>query len=188
MTRGEHLWLALVAAVVIVVSGLYSLTVPERPPPVARPQVWPTATPTPTATPGWWVSLPWATPTLPPLPGLPTPGWLERPEDRGQGPVPFEPLECPGPEARITAIERRGVWWPVAGTAAVDPFWYWKMELSPDGRSWTLLYRSEAPVAGGRLMELHTGTVSPGSYRLRLTAVRRDGNYPAPCTVSVSIP
>ena len=75
----------------------------------------------------------------------------------------------------------------VAGTATVENFWYWKMELSADGASWTPLYRQESPVNGGRLMEFNTTTVPRGQYRLRLTVVKRDGNYPGPCETVVSL-
>ncbi len=186
--RTAFLWLGLVTVGVLLASALQAAVVPGRPPPGPRPAVWPTATPTPTATPGWWEDLPMATPTWPALPGLPTPGWSGRPEGGGRGPVPFQPQHCPGPEARITAIERQGVWWLIRGVAAVDPFWYWKAELSADGTGWTLLYRGQAPVVDGPLLEFHTGTVSPGDYLLRVVAVRQDGNYPTPCTVRVTVP
>ena len=68
------------------------------------------------------------------------------------------------------------------------------MELSPDGegvalsqsKGWTVLYRSEAPTGGGHLMDFNTTTVPRGSYRMRLTVVKRDGNYEEPCIVAAA--
>ena len=75
----------------------------------------------------------------------------------------------------------------VDGTATVESFWYWKMELSLDGQSWTLLARDETPVLGGRLMAFDTTTVPPGRYPMRLLAVMQDGNYPEPCTIDIDV-
>lgn len=157
-------------------------------PPAALPAWTPRPLPTETATPtpDWWEALPTGTPILPGLPAVPTVTLGQSGQTGSQGPVAFQVESCPGAEARITAITASGVWWLVDGRAAVDPFWYWKMELSPDGNGWTQLYRSETPVAGGRLMEFNISTVPKGSYRLKLTAVYRDGNYPPPCIVQVN--
>ena len=149
-----------------------------------EPRPLPTSTPTPT--PGWWGYVPTATPTLPGLPALPAPS-LGGGSSGGasDGPVAFQVVGCPGGGTSIQAISRHGVWWAVSGTAQADPFWYWKMELSADGKGWTVLYRSEAPVAGGHLMDFNTTTVPRGSYQMRLTVVRRDGNYPEPCIIAI---
>jgi hypothetical protein len=101
-------------------------------------------------------------------------------------PRPFQIVACPGP-ARISAITRNGVWWLIDGSATTDSFAYWKVELSADGASWTTLYRSETPVAGGRLMEFNTTTVKKGAYQLRLVVVKQDGNYPEPCVLAVTV-
>jgi len=168
---------------------LAALVAARIPGPPAAALYWtprPTPTDTATPTPDWWQALPTGTPVLPALPGVPTVTLGQKGGQGSQGPVAFQVESCPGPEARIAAINAAGVWWLVEGSAAVDPFWYWKMELSPDGVGWTQLYRSETPVPAGRLMEFNISTVPKGSYRLRLTVVYRDGNYPPPCVVQVS--
>jgi len=160
--------------------------------PIPGPPRWtalsprPTPTPTPTATPGWWDQVTFAPSPLPSLPRLPDLTHEPSPGEAG-GPVPFTALDCPGPQARIQAITQDGVWWRVQGTAQAAPLAYWKMELSADGSHWTLLTRRQTPVPQGHLMDFHTRTVPPGSYRLRLVAVKPDGNYPPPCVVAVTV-
>jgi hypothetical protein len=175
---------------VILLLAALAVTGVERsgPPALAALPLRPTVTPTVTPTPDWWQEMSFATPTLPGLPGLPQVrlGSSNVSGGNSSGPVPFQVISCPRPNARITAITRQGVWWLIEGTATVDPFWYWKMELSADGAAWTTLYRGESPVTGGRLMEFNTTTVPKGQYQLRLTVVQRDGNYPEPCEVGIS--
>lgn len=170
----------------LLLAALFAAQIPGAPAaaPAWTPRPLPTETPTPT--PDWWEALPTGTPVLPALPGVPTVTLGQPGGSSSDGPVAFQVESCPGAAARITAITASGVWWLVDGRAAVDPFWYWKMELSPDGTGWTQLYRSETSVAGGRLMEFNISTVPKSSYRLKLTAVYRDGNYPPPCVVQVT--
>ncbi len=159
--------------------------IPE-PPALAALSPRPTPTPTVSPTPGWWAQLTFAPSPLPRLPGLPE--LSQEPGPRGGGgPVPFTTLDCPGTQARIQAITQDGVWWRVRGTAQAPSLAYWKMELSSDGSHWTLLTRRGAPVSQGHLMDFHTRTVPPGSYRLRLVVVMQDGNYPPPCVVAVTV-
>jgi hypothetical protein len=156
------------------------------------PRPLPTSTPTPT--PDWWAYVSTATPTLPGLPALPAPS-LGSGGSSGasDGPLAFQVVACPGGGTSIQSISRHGVWWAVSGVAQTDPFWYWKMELSADGqdatlsqsKGWTVLYRSEAPTAGGHLMDFNTTTVPRGSYQMRLTVVKRDGNYEEPCVIAI---
>jgi len=151
----------------------------------------PTATATITPTPGWWATVPvTATPDLKGLPAVPklslggSGGGLEA----GQ-PVKFETLSCPRADVKITSVATAGKagWWNIAGTAAIPNQEYWKGELSADGQGWTMLYRSNAAVQDGLLIEFNTRTVPRGAYQLRLTAVDRTGNYPEPCVIRVSI-
>lgn len=184
--RVEIIGIVLVFMAAALVQAVNGARVPDRSEPVPfwTPRPMPTETATPT--PDWWDGLPTGTPVLPGLPAVPTVR-LGQPGGSGSdGPVSFQVESCPGAEARITAITASGVWWLVDGSAAVAPFWYWKMELSPDGNGWTQLYRSERPVSAGRLMEFNISTVPRGSYRLKLTAVYKDGNYPSPCIVQVT--
>ncbi len=150
----------------------------------------PTATATAAPTPGWWATVPVTATPLAGLPDLPkvslggNGGGLEA----GQ-PVKFEVLSCPRGDVKITAVTTAGKagWWNIAGTAAISNQEYWKGELSPDGQGWTMLYRSNAAVQDGLLIEFNTRTVPRGAYQLRLTAVDRTGNYPEPCVIRVSV-
>lgn len=150
----------------------------------------PTVTQTASPTPGWWASVPvTATPTLPGLPGLPQVSLNGGGAGQAAGaPVPFSVLSCPRGDVKITALTTGGKagWWNVAGTAAIPNQEYWKGEISADGAGWTMLYRSQAAVRDGLLIEFNTRTVPAGGYQIRLTAVDRTGNYPEPCVISVS--
>jgi hypothetical protein len=101
--------------------------------------------------------------------------------------IAFTVIACPHPTVRIARImiaDRN--WWALIGTAEIADFVYYKTELSPDGAGWTLLYRSDTPVADGTLMKFNIRTVPRGTYQLRLVAVDRTGNYPAPCTIQIT--
>jgi hypothetical protein len=161
----------------------------RRPVPVAANPIA-TVTPTAEPTPGWWAAVPiTATPSLPGLPGLPKvslsggAGGLQAGE-----PVEFATLNCPRADVKISSVTTAGKpgWWNIVGTAAIPNQEYWKGELSPNGQGWAMLYRSNAAVHDGLLIEFNTRTVPAGAYQLRLTAVDRTGNYPEPCVISVS--
>lgn len=101
--------------------------------------------------------------------------------------VPFQVVACPAPGVKITAItEARPGWWSIRGTADIPDLAYWKGEISSNGQSWNMLYRSSSPVRDDVLIDFNTGTVPRGAYQIRLTAVDRTGNYPEPCIVQVS--
>ena len=150
----------------------------------------PTVTPTAAPTPGWWAAVPViATPALPGLPGLPQVSLSGGGAGQAAGaPVPFSVLSCPRGDVKITAVTTGGKagWWNVAGTAANPNQEYWKGEISADGAGWTMLYRSNAAVRDGLLIEFNTRTVPAGAYQIRLLAVDRTGNYPEPCVIRVS--
>jgi hypothetical protein len=185
MRRGEVAWLLVLLGTLLLALASVGQNQPPRPHLSALALPDP-ATPTPTPTPGWWQEMPLSTPALPGLPGLPS-VTLSGSGGAGEGPVAFEVVDCPGPQAQIHGMQRQGVWIQVAGQATVAPFGYWKVELSPDGQGWTLLTRQETPVAHGHLMGLNTTTVPAGLYHLRLTVVQTDGNYPPPCDVKIKI-
>jgi len=157
----------------------------------------PTATATMAPTPGWWATVPvTATPALGGLPGLPkvSLGGSGGGSNAGQ-PVAFDVASCPRADVKITSVTTAGKagWretapyvWNIAGTAAIPNQEYWKGELSADGQGWAMLYRSNAAVQDGLLIEFNTRTVPRGDYQLRLTAVDRTGNYPEPCVIRVS--
>lgn len=157
----------------------------------------PTGTPMPSPTGGWWDRVSMTPPAPGALPGIPSVASLDA---AGGGPpagqaVPFSIVACPEPAVRIARIVTgKAGWWNVYGTAAAANLEYWKVELSADsfdsaqdgGQGWTLLYRQNAGVQDGLLMEFNTRTVPAGAYQLRLLAVDRTGNYGAPCTVSIT--
>ena len=154
----------------------------------------PTATATIAPTPGWWATVPvTATPALGGLPGLPSLPAVSLGGSGGglQGgqPVAFDVVSCPRADVTIASITTAGKagWWNIAGTASIPNQEYWKGELSADGQGWTMLYRSNAAVQDGLLIEFNTHTVPRGAYQLRLTAVDRTGNYPEPCVIQVSV-
>lgn len=183
--RSDTTFLILLVCLLFAALIVTSADIPGAPA-AAAPEPRPLPTSTSTPTPGWWAYVPTVTPTLPGLPALPalSLGGGGR-NGTSDGPVAFDVLSCRGGGTSIQAITRYGVWWAISGVAQTDPFWYWKMELSSDNANWTLLYRSEAPTSGGHLMDFNTTTVPRGSYRMRLTVVKRDGNYEEPCNVAV---
>jgi hypothetical protein len=151
----------------------------------------PVATVTPTAEPtaGWWATVPvTATPTLAGLPGLPKVSLGGGAGLKAGEPVVFSVGACPRGDVKITAVTTAGKpgWWNIVGTAAIPNQEYWKGEISADGQGWTMLYRSNAAVQDGLLIEFNTRTVPRGEYQIRLTAVDRTGNYPEPCVISIS--
>ncbi len=181
--------LALVMALILVLLAAVADRGFDRPVGFAASPL-PTVTPTFTPTPGWWASVPvTATPPLPGLPGLPHVSLSGGAASHSAGaPVPFSVLSCPRGDVKITAVTTgsRAGWWNIAGTAAIPNQEYWKGEISADGAGWTMLYRSNAAVQGGTLIEFNTRTVPAGAYQIRLLAVDRTGNYPEPCVISVS--
>lgn len=191
--RVDVILLALVALAILVGLAAISARGFARPPDVVDGLAvvpLPTATVTAAPTPGWWATVPvTATPALAGLPGLPkvSLGGSGGGLNAGQ-PVQFETLNCPRADVKITSITTAGKagWWNIMGTAAIPNQEYWKGELSADGQGWTMLYRSNAAVRDGLLIEFNTRTVPRGAYQLRLTAVDRTGNYPEPCVIRVS--
>ena len=185
--RSDTTFLLILVGLLLAALVVTSADIPAAPVQAAlEPRSLPTSTPTPT--PDWWGYVSTATPTLPGLPALPAPS-LGGGGNGGtsDGPVAFQVVTCPGGGTSISAITRQGVWWAISGIAQADPFWYWKMELSSDDANWTVLYRSEAPASGGHLMDFNTTTVPRGSYRMRLTVVKRDGNYDEPCVIAIGV-
>jgi hypothetical protein len=176
-----------------VVGGLAAIAVQSGGPPVGPRSLAlsPLSAPTPTATvtPGWWDRVTPGPLPMGGLPGIPTVALSAKAGAKVGEAVPFNAVNCPLANVRIEAItgsDRRG-WWNIYGTAALPQLWYWKGEISADGKGWSMLYRSAAAVSGGLLIEFNTGTVPAGTYLVRLMAVDRTGNYPEPCTIQATI-
>jgi hypothetical protein len=188
LIAASALILALLAAIA---DRSFTRPLPARPAPVAAPPpALPTLTPQATATGGWWdgVSMtPAALPALPRVAALAL-GSLGNSTMSGGQPVAFTVVACPQAAVKITKIvTARPPWWNVYGAAAIPSLEYWKAELSADGASWALLYRSDKAVSDGLLVEFNTRTVPRGGYLLRLLAVDRTGNYGPPCTVRITV-
>ncbi|MEM7134315.1 MAG: hypothetical protein AAF702_49045 [Chloroflexota bacterium] len=154
--------------------------------------VTPRPKPTETATVDWWSRTKLAEHELAKLPGLPAVSLGGASKSNGyqaSQPISFEILSCPAENVRISKIltVNRPGWWNVSGTAAINNFWYWKVELSVDGTAWMVLHSGQSPVTNGLLLEFLTTTVKRGTYQLRLMAVNKQGNYPEPCVVKIRI-
>jgi dipeptidyl aminopeptidase/acylaminoacyl peptidase len=77
---------------------------------------------------------------------------------------------------------------PLKGSTNLPDFQYFKVEYRPVGEAnWRWLMEGRTPVANGKIMDWHTYTVPKGRYEIRLTVVKRDGNYPEPCITRVRI-
>lgn len=172
------------------------------PPPTAVPPtaVPPTAVP-PTAVPPTAVPAvvnqapvfvePSPTPTFTPPPTAPPPPVVSVPPTPTS--VPLSPASCPDPRAVITSpLEGETVngWVQVKGRAVHEEFKYYKVEfgrVESDRFSFLVSEEIQTFGDGDELAIWNTSEVPDGNYRLRLTVVREDGNYPPPCDVSVVI-
>jgi len=128
MKRPDLALLAAVLTAMLLLLAVRDGLLPE-PPSLAAVTPRPTATATASPTPGWWGEVAVTTPVLPALPTLPKPS-LDGPSGSSDGAVPFTVVDCPTDGVQITAIARSGVWWRMAGSAAIPHLWYWKKELS----------------------------------------------------------
>ena len=148
----------------------------------------PMVTPTGTPVGGWWDDVTMTPAPLPQLPALPAVGLggATGGVQAGQ-PVAYQVIACPTEGVAISAITTaRSGWWNITGNAEIPNLEYWKGEISADGKGWAMLYRSPQPVRAGLLIEFNTRTVPVGTYQVRLLAVDRTGNYPAPCIIQVT--
>jgi hypothetical protein len=158
-------------------------------PPTASPAV-PSVTPGPTVTPELV------------LPGLetPTPEVAVGPT-ASRTAVPVGGAGCQFPGATITspipgAILAGRV--EVRGTANIDNFAFYIVEVSTLGDNWltvitsqredpTLLDSPMRPVIDDVLGSWETSLQEPGEYALRLKVYDSAGNYPMPCTIPITI-
>jgi hypothetical protein len=78
----------------------------------------------------------------------------------------------------------------IRGTAAIDNFWFYKLEFGFGEwpAEWFVIEDLHfAPVVSGYLGDWKTGALPEGVYQLRLTVVDGTGNYPDPCQVRVIV-
>jgi hypothetical protein len=166
------LWLASgCQAAAPTLSPLPSLVPPTPFPPTATLLPTVTLEPSPSPMPSATLTL---TPTLP-----------------ARTPTAVSPLACQNSSATITSptmdsqisdiIEIRG-------TATHPIMQYWKVEYRTDGNTnYAMLSNGDAPVINDILARLSTKTLPNGVYWLRLSVVQKDGNYPAPCEIRITI-
>lgn len=78
----------------------------------------------------------------------------------------------------------------VTGTASHESFQFYKIEAAPGANaSGGFVYQGggSAPVQNGTLLTWDTNALGGGPWTLRLIVVDQTGNFPDPCTVSVTI-
>jgi len=159
-----------------------NVKIPYEPTPAATTLFLPTITPTPAP--------PTATPTITPTLVRPT-ARPQLPTATPTAPAPG-PAACPNPAANLTSPGNRaqvkGVV-SIAGTAAIDRFQFYKLELGPgeNPTQWSFLFSGDAPVLNRPLGSWDTSALPAGVYALRLVVVDQTGNFPDPCTVVVSV-
>jgi hypothetical protein len=109
------------------------------------------------------------------------------PEGNGTQSVPVASVGCTNAGTIITAPQPgatvSGVF-TLFGTAALDNFSYYKIEIRPDFASIYNFYdRFDKPVTAGALGQVNTAQFGPGLYWVRLTVVDNTGNFPTPCAI-----
>ena len=110
-------------------------------------------------------------------------------------PTPTPQIAVCSPQVNITEptvnaeLDGSGITF-VRGTAAIDNFWYYKLEFAFGEwpTEWFLIEDLHfEPVASGYLGDWKTGALPEGLYQLRLVVVDGTGNYPQPCQVQVTV-
>ena len=132
------------------------------------------------------------------LPGFetPTPEFTAEPTAT-LTPVPVGGANCLNPQATITspipgAILAGEI--EVSGTADVDNFAFYVVEISTLGDNWLTVLTSQPdaegkilPVVNGVLGEWNTALQAPGDYALRLLVYNSSGDFSPPCTIPITI-
>ncbi len=92
-------------------------------------------------------------------------------------------IETPAADARVSGQVH------IVGTAAIENFQYYKIEMGAGEAptEWSLLSTAPTPVNRGILATWDTDSLPPGIYTLRLTAVDITGNFPPPYLVRVEV-
>jgi len=75
------------------------------------------------------------------------------------------------------------------GTAQHDQFSFYKLEFASSGANQSFNYfdGAESPVVGGLLGNLNSSAMANGIYVIQLVVVDTTGNYPQPCSVTVTV-
>jgi len=191
---------AAIAAIVLLLMGtVFALSNPLLPGPNPTPE------PTATVTAGPLLAST-LTPTPPPPTMTPTvSATRERPTqpvrpattpEAGASATPVaRPAACPNPNVRITSPGANQTVqgnMAVRGTANIDGFQYYKVEVGPGAnpkdQEWTVVGQlHQTPVSAGVLETFNSNGYPPGIYTLRLVVVDQTGNFPEPCRVTISV-
>ena len=92
-------------------------------------------------------------------------------------------IEAPAADARVSGQV------DIVGTAAIENFQYYKVEVGAGDApsAWSLLGSAPTAINRGVLATWDTGGLAPGVYTLRLTVVDITGNFPPPFLVRVEV-
>ncbi len=112
--------------------------------------------------------------------------------DTAPNPLPVSPALCPDGRAVILSPGNGAVvsgQVPIVGTAQHDRFSFYKLEFAASGANQNFNYfdGAENPVIGGLLGNLNSTAMANGAYVIRVVVVDATGNYPQPCSVTVTV-
>lgn len=94
--------------------------------------------------------------------------------------VPASSIVFPAPGERLNGV------FPVFGTAALEDFQYYKLEVRPDFTNVYNFYgRADIPVLNGPLGIINTDLFGDGVYWVRVVVVDKTGNFVEPCAIPV---
>jgi LysM repeat protein len=125
-------------------------------------------------------------PVVPPVKPAPTPTPTPTPTPQIAVCPPWANITEPTVDAEL---DGSGITF-VRGTAAIDNFWFYKLEFGFGEwpTEWFVIEELHyAPVVNGYLGDWKTGALPEGVYQLRLVVVDNTGNYPEPCQVQVIV-
>jgi hypothetical protein len=94
--------------------------------------------------------------------------------------IPASSINGPAPGTRLSGL------FTVSGTAALDDFQFYRLEVRPDFPNIYNFYaRSEQQVVNGTLGQINAELFDDGLYWVRLTVVDTTGNFIQPCAIPV---
>jgi hypothetical protein len=123
---------------------------------------------------------------------VPTPKSSPTPISNSTGPVVVDSSGCQNSKATLTDPEpntRVSGSYEVRGTAAIDNFAFYKLEISGSGTNglWVPVYVYTATVTGGPLGTFDASNYPAGNYAFRLVVSDNAGNSPFPCVIPITL-
>ncbi len=97
---------------------------------------------------------------------------------------PSAAISTPGNGATVNGVVS------IQGTAMHPSFQYYKVEFAPGANAtggFVYLGGGNSPVQGGVLANVDTAALGPGQWTLRLVVVDQTGNFPDPCSVTITV-